>query len=180
MRSNQREKLLKIVVGVVVGLFVLDRMVLSPLTASWKEQSERTTALREKVRRGRQLMDRAEAVRSRWADMLKSDLPDDNSAAEGQVIKGLGRWTQESRVNFTSLTYQWRSRDEGLDVFECRASASGDQVALARLLYELETDPLPARLEECELTARDAKGQQLSLAMRFSFARLTANGRTPR
>jgi hypothetical protein len=125
-------------------------------------------------------MDRAESVRGRWADMLKTDLPDDNSAAEGEVIKGLGRWARESRVNFTSLTYQWRSREEGLDVFECRASASSDQASLARLLYELETDPLPARLEECELSARDAKGQQLSLAMRFSFARLNASGRSTR
>jgi hypothetical protein len=75
-------------------------------------------------------------------------------------------------VNFSSLTPQWRGHDDGYDAFECRATATGDQAALGRLLYELETDPLPARIEECEITARDAQGKQIGLSLRFSFVRL--------
>ena len=41
MENKSREILLKIGVGVVVGLFLLDRMVLSPAIAGWKAQSER-------------------------------------------------------------------------------------------------------------------------------------------
>ncbi|MHA3774411.1 hypothetical protein ACXR0O_23030 [Verrucomicrobiota bacterium sgz303538] len=172
MRSNRREALLKIGVAVVVGLFLLDKIVITPFTTSWKEQDERIASLREKVRRGQQLVEREKSIRGRWADMLRTDLPEDGAAAENEVFKGVGRWARESRINFTSLTPQWKNHDEGFDTLECRGAVSGDQGAIGRLMYELESDRLPARLEECEITARDAKGQQLTVAMRFSFIRL--------
>jgi len=173
MKAKQRETLLKLAVGAVVGLFLLDRLVLTPSIAGWKAQSERIASLDEKVQRGRQLLERERSIRARWDDMLRGDLADDSSAAENEVFKGLGRWARESRVSFTSLTPQWRNHEEGFDTFECRATAAGDQASLARLVYEIESDPLPARVETCELAARDAQGKQLSLALKFSFLRLT-------
>ena len=180
MQNKRRETILKIAVAAVVGLFLLDRMVLSPTITRWKAQSERIADLREKVKRGRGLLEREQSIRTRWADMLRTDLPDDVSAAESDVFKAVGRWALESRINFTSLTPQWRTHDEGFETFECRASALGDQSSLARLLYEIEADPLPAHLQECELSARDAQGKQLMLSIRFSFVRLAEAGRNGR
>ena len=174
MRSKNREALLKIGVGVVVGLFALDRLVVSPSLALWKEQSARIDDLREKVNRGRQLIEREKSLRGRWAEMQRTDLPEDASVAESEVIKAINRWAQASHVGFTNFNPTWRSHEDGYDTYECRASASGDQAALSRLLYEIETDPLPARMHDIEFTARDAKGKQLNLSARFSFVRLTA------
>jgi hypothetical protein len=176
MSSKSRENLLKIVAGAAIGLFVLDRVILSPAIGSWKSQSERLSQLREKVTRGRNLMEREKSLRARWDEMQISDLPDDMSTAESEVFKAIGRWTRDSRVTFTSLTPQWRSHDEGYDTFECRASVTGDQESLGRLLHEVETDPLPARIEECELSTRDNKGQQLGLSLRISFVALNSHG----
>ena len=180
MQNKRRETILKIGVATVVGLFLLDRVVLSPAIARWKTQSERIASLREKVERGRGLLDREQSIRSRWAEMVRIDLPDDVSSAESEVYKAVGRWTIGSRVNFTSLTNQWRTHEEGFETFECRASALGDQNSLGRLLYEIEADPLPAHLQECEITARDAQGKQLMLSIRFSFVRLAEAGRNGR
>ena len=130
--------------------------------------------------RGQQLLDREKSLRDRWAEMLRTDLGDDGPAAESDVFKAIGRWARDSHVTFTSLTPQWRKHEEGYDTFECRATATGDQAALSRLLYEIETDPLPARVEECEFNARDVKGKELGLSLRFSFVRITGlakNGR---
>jgi hypothetical protein len=180
MLGKSREMLLKIVAGAAIGLFVLDRAILSPAIASWKLQSERLSQLGEKVRRGRQLMERETSLRARWDEMMQSDLPDDMSTSESEVFKAIGRWTRDSRVTFTSLTPQWRSHDEGYDTFECRAAATGDQESLGRLLHEVETDPLPARIEECELSTRDNKGQQLGLSLRISFVALNSHGGIPK
>ena len=180
MRNNRRETLLKIGVGVVAGLFLLDRIVITPAFASWKAQSERLTKLREQVQRGRQLVAREKSLRSRWEEMLRTDMPDDVSVAENEVFQAIGRWTLDSHVNFTDLRPQWRAGDEGCETFECRATAVGDQATLGRLLYEIETDPLPAHVEECELSARDAKGTQLTMTMRFSFVRLIEGGKKGR
>lgn len=178
LQNKSRETLLKIGVGVVVGLFLLDRVILEPAIEGWKAQSERLSALEQKVQRGRQLVGREASIRSRWAEMQTTDLNDDSSAAENDVFKALNRWARDSRINFTNLTPQWRAHeDAGYDTFECRATATGDQAALGRLIYEIETDPLPAHVEEAELSARDPKGQQLALSLRFSFVRIAEAGR---
>ena len=56
MRIENRETYLKIGVGVVVGLFLLDRMILTPAGKSWTAQGERITVLEEKVTKGRRLL----------------------------------------------------------------------------------------------------------------------------
>jgi hypothetical protein len=158
-------------------LFLLDRVIIGPLVTHWKEQGDRIADLREKVTRGQNLLERERSIRGRWAEMLRTDLPEGDSAAEDEAYKGISRWTRESRINFTNLTPQWKPNDdEGFSTYEWRAAANGDQASIGRLIYELETDRLPARIEECEITARDAKGQQLMLAMRVSFLRLNEQG----
>ena len=180
MQNKRRETFLKIGVGVVVGLYLLDRVIITPALASWKDQGERLTRLRQEVQRGRQLIEREKSLRGRWEEMQRTDMPDDISVAENEVFQAIGRWTRDSHVNFTNLMPQWRAGEEGCETFECRASATGDQAKLGRLLYEIETDPLPAHVEDCELAARDAKGTQLTLTMRFSFVRLTEGGKKTR
>jgi len=181
MPNRRRETLLKIAVGAVVGLFLLDRVIISPAIAGWKAQSVRLTALQEKVVRGKQLLEREKTLRARWDEMQQANLPDNISDAENDVYKALSRWTLDSRVSFTSLTQQWRNHpEEGYDTFECRATATGDQAALGRLVYEIETDSLPARIEECEISARDAQGKVLGLSLRFSFMHIAEAGRGAR
>ncbi|MDB6171411.1 MAG: hypothetical protein JWL59_722 [Chthoniobacteraceae bacterium] len=182
MQNKQRELYLKIGVGVVVGLFLFDRMILSPAINSWKEQSDRIAALRQKVVRGRQLIERQDSIQSRWAEMMRTDMPEEASAGESEVFQAVGRWTTDSKISFTNLTPQWHIHDGegGYDTLDCRASATGDQASLGRLLYELETDPLPAKLHECEITARDAKGGQLMLTVHFSFVRISDSGKNGR
>jgi hypothetical protein len=112
--------------------------------------------------------------------MQQTDLSEDHSQAENDVFKAIGRWASASRVSFTNLTPAWRSHEEGYDTFECRATATGSQEALGRMLYEIESDALPMRVEECELSTRDAKGQQLALSVRFSAVRINDSRRKTR
>ncbi len=171
--ANSRESFLKLVVGAVVGLYVLDRFVIEPSIDAWNEQSQRLAQLREKVGKGRNLIEREDQLRSKWADMLRTCMPDDNAAGESDVYKALSRWGSRSRVSFTSLTPNWRTHDEdGYDTFECRIAATGDQASIGRFMYELEVDPLPARIEECEMITKDPKGGQLNMTMRISFVRI--------
>ena len=181
MQSKRRETILKITVGAALALLLLDQVVLTRVLAGWKAQSARLDTLRQKVQRGRQLLDREKTLRTRWDEMQQANLPSDVSDAENAVYQALARWTIDSRVSFTSLTQQWRGNDaDGYDTFECRATATGDQAALGRLVYEIETDPLPARVEECEVSARDAQGKVLGLSLRFSFVHIAEAGRSAR
>jgi hypothetical protein len=179
MRIEDRTTYLKIGVGIVVGLFVLDSMVLTPLGKRWTAQGERIEKLEEQVTKGHRLLAQEKQLRARWEEMQHKDLDAEISAAEDQAYSGIAKWAAASRISTTSLSPQWRTQDEDFDLFEFRASATGTQSSLGQFIYGLETDSLPVKLEECDLTARDAKGQQLSGALRFSFIRLKTSNAKP-
>ena len=171
-----RQKLLPIVVGVCVGLVFLAYAIIEPALRAWSAQGERLAALRRKVDSGRKLLEREKIIRGRWAEMQRANLPGDNSAAGGDILSAVNRWKLASGIGLSAFNPQWQEHEDlGYDENECRATATGDQVTLGRFLYELETDPIPVNLEECEIATRDAKGQQLTLTARFSFARLAAD-----
>jgi len=176
MTDAQRLTYLKIGAGVCGGLVLLNWIVITPLVDSWGAQSERIAALREKVQRGQDLLDRQDAIRNRWAQMVHANLPTEVSAAENSAFQAIGRWARVSGITFASLTPQWQDHDEGYQTLECRASATGTQAALGRFIYELETDPLPVSLEEFEITSRDEHGAELTMTAQFSFLRMNLSG----
>lgn len=173
MTSERRQLLLKIGAAVALGLLILDRMVLGPAIESWKSQTTRIAALKQKVTQGGQLRERESALRDRWAAMRRANLPTEVSAAENAALKALGRWQRDSQINLTSLTPNWQNRDDGYETLEYRVAATGSQAALGRFLYEIESDTtVPVSLEECELSTRDARGALLTLTARLTFLRL--------
>lgn len=173
MTTEQRIYWLKIAAAITVGLLVLVTFVVDPIGRHWGEQSKRIAALREKVESGHLLLDREMAIRERWEQMLHNDLPQNASAAENELFQAIARWARNSRVSLTSLTPLWRDHEGGYKTLECRATTTGSQAALARFLYELETDPLAVRMETGEITARDDKGQQLTLNLWFTALQIS-------
>ncbi len=180
---TDRTLLLKIAAGLVAGLFLLDYVVIEPAVSAWSAQSDRIAALQKKVDRGQTLLDREDRIRNVWAAMQRANLPADNSVAEAAAFTAMNHWKADSGIALTNLTPQWQTHeDEGYDAFECRAAGTGDQVSIGRFLFDLNTDALPCNLEECEISTRDAHGQQLTMTARFSFARVSSDiraGLTP-
>ena len=175
-KNIPREKLLPVVIGVCIGLVVLDYAVIEPAIHAWNEQSERLTALQRKVDNGSKLLARETIIRDRWAEMERANLPDDDSAAMSEAINAMARWKLASGIGLPSLTPPQQAReDNGYDDFEYRATVTGTEATVGRFLYEMETDPIPVNLQECEIASRDPKGEGLTLTARFSFARLTAD-----
>jgi hypothetical protein len=172
MQNNRREEILKVGAAVAVGLLVLNYFILSPALDHWKEQSVAIGALRTKVARGQQLIARDRAIRDHWAEMLRTQLPEDTSEAGNQVYKAMDRWFRDSGVMLNGLTPNWHQHAEGYDTFDFQVNATSDQASLGHLVHMLEVDPLPARLEDCTIAAKDAKGQQLNLTLKFSFVHM--------
>lgn len=168
MKIENRQQLLALVAGLVVALWVGDRLVLTPLTRSWKERSARITDLRRSLEQGALLLDRERAIHERWNGMKTNTLPNDVSAAENTVLQAFDRWSRESRVSISSLKPLWKTGDDGYSIVEFRADAGGSLPALSRFLYEIEKDPLALRIESVQLSARDNNGQELALGLQLS------------
>jgi Tfp pilus assembly protein PilO len=175
MTSERRTTLIKIGAAVCGVLFVLNYLVIGPYTAAWSGQSDHIDKLRQDVARGQQLVDRQNNIRNRWSAMLRANLPTDISASENIAVQAIDRWARTSGIAFSSLSPSWQEHDDdGYQLFELRATATGTQAALARFIYELETDPSPVNLEEYELTSRDDRGASLTMTARFSFIHIDA------
>jgi hypothetical protein len=177
MPIKNRQQLLLTVTIVVVALFAADRLVLSPLLKAWNGRAARIAELRKQIGQAKLLTQREQAIRSRWGQMSRNALPNNNSAAEQQVFKAIDLWAQNSGVAISAITPQWKHDSDDYTTFECRVDATGDLSKLSRFLYSVERDPMALRLESVELGARDKEGQVLSLGLQLNGLVLNAQSK---
>jgi len=168
MNLKQRERLLVLAAVLCLALLLGDRLVLSPLISLWQKHDARIVQLKASLDKGRSLLAREEVLRESWWDMNRKGLRGEVSEAENEVFQAVSRWVEKSRLGMTSLTPRWSQSEEDFRVLEFRATAQGTLSSVARFLYELESDPLPLKVEEVDLTARGERGETLSLSVRFS------------
>jgi hypothetical protein len=168
MPIKNRQQVLFLATGIAVALFFGDKLVLGPLTDTWKARANRVMALRNQVSRGRMLLVRERGIRDHWAEMQHRALTNNPSAAEQQVFRAIDGWAQDTGVLINAITPQWKHDSEDYITYECRIDATGDIGRLSRFLYRAEREPLALKLESVELNARDKDGQQLSLGLQLS------------
>lgn len=174
MNSKNRQQLLAVLTIVVVGLFVADKVVFTPLAEGWKKRGEDIAQLRKSIRSGELLLDREASTQQRWNEMRKNTLPSDTSHAEQQLLKAFDQWSEVSRVSVSSIKPQWkRGATDDYSVLECRVDAAGNLAALARFVYEVERSPMALKIEMVEFSARDNDGQQIALGLLVSGLRLS-------
>ncbi len=169
MQIKNRQQLLIIVAGVAFGLLIADSLVFTPLTKAWNARAGRIADLRKQVADGEKLLQRAEALNSRWDQMQTNALPDKNkSLAEQQVLSAFDQWSQDARISVNSITPQWKRDRDDLETLECRVDAAGTVGTLAKFLFNVERAPLALKIESVEIAARDKDGQNLSLGLQLS------------
>jgi hypothetical protein len=173
MNINKRQQLLAFSAIAVVGFFALDKLLISPLTQSWKERSAEIEKLRKSISQGHGTLEREQITQRRWNEMRKNTLPLNGSEAEQVVLKEFDKWSQGSRISVSSIKPQWkRGTSDDYSVLECRVDAAGTLATLTRFLYEVEHSPIALKVESVEFTSRDNNGQQLALGLLVSGLRL--------
>ena len=165
---KNRQRLLTLLAIAVIAIWAGDKLILSPLTASWKARAKRIEELRKSVNQGSLLVAREDSIHDRWDSMRTNTLPNETSSAENELLKAFERWSQDSHISVTSIKPQWKRDADDYMALECRADAFGSMSALTRFLYELERDPLALKVEVVELGTRDNEGQQLTLGLQVS------------
>ena len=171
--TKNRQQLLAVIALAAVLFLVGDRLIITPLTAAWKNRSERIATLQRNIEQGSLLIERQAMIEERWGTMSTNTLPENMSAAENLVLKAFDRWSQESRISIVSLKPQWRQAEDDYLTLQCRAEGFGSIQALTRFLYEMEKDPLALKIDSVEMNARDKEGRQLALAVQVSGLVLT-------
>jgi hypothetical protein len=170
VKIENRQHVLAALAIAVVGLLLLDKLVITPLIAGWKERSLRIADLQKSITQGSALLARGETIRERWSNMQTNTLQE--ASAERKILEAFQRWSEKSNISISSIQPNKRTEEDHISL-ECRANASGRVEALARFLYEIEHDPMALRVENLEITSRDESGRTLSLALQVSGLILT-------
>ena len=181
MRGKTRQQLLTIAAVAIVALLLGDKLILSPLASKWKTNAADIKSLRDQVSQGETLIEREESLRSKWDAMRNDSLAtsersDDQaeSIAQDDVLTAVYNWTDASDIQLTSYKTQWkREPRKNYALLEAQAGAYGSVEEIARFVYELESDDLPIKIDELELTSRDDTGDQIAVSLRLSALRLT-------
>lgn len=175
---NKRQQLLAVLAIVAVGFFIADKLIITPLTNSWKARSERIAKLKKDVTEGESVLKREQSWREQWSRMLTNSLPQTKPEAESQMLKAFERWSEEGGVAVSSIRPQWKEAEDDYKTLECRADVAGNLAAITKFLYHLERDPLGVKVDTLELTTRDNDGSQLALVLQVSGLSLNPAKRT--
>ncbi len=177
MNLKHRQTALTVIAITVVALFLLDRVVFTPLINGWKNRAETIKELRGSIQKGESMIAREQITRGVWNDLRKNTLPANASHAEKAVLEAFDRWSRDSRITVNSIKPQWkRGATDDYSLLECRIDAAGDIGTLTKFLHEVEHSEMALRIESVELTARDAEGRQLALGLSVSGLRLAPLG----
>jgi len=174
MNLNQRQRLLAFAAIAVVGLFMADKLFITPLTNSWKTRATRIAKLKEQVREGEDTLKREKALTEQWDQMKRNVLNPVKSEAESQMLKAFGRWSEDTDVAVSSIRPQWKESEDAYKTLECRADISGSLPAITRFLYQIEHDAMGVKVDALELQSRDTEGSQLTLVVQVSGLLLNA------
>jgi hypothetical protein len=169
-----RQRWLIGIAGGCLLLFILDRVIFTPLTNTWEADSAEIVKLRQEVADGHSLIFRGPRLEQLWSQMRSGSLPHDPAQSEHDVIAGFESWSRTSGVELGSVKPLWKRGDtDAYSVLECRLDATGTLGSLTRFLYEMEKAPLALRVESVELISRDDTGDRLTLSLVVTGLRLS-------
>jgi hypothetical protein len=168
MNPNSRQKLLGILAITAVGLFMADKLILTPLTNNWKARSQRIAKLKEQVRDGEATLKRDQTLTEQWEHMKKNVFDAAKPEAESQMLKAFERWARDGAVAVSSTRTQWREAGDDYKTLECRADVNGSLADITCFLYAIEHDSLAVKVDSMELQSRDTDGSQIALVVQVS------------
>ncbi len=168
MKTN-RQQLLVIGTIVVAAIFLGDKVIVSPLSELWTKRKVRITRLEQDLADGRVTLKREQWTLKDWQKIRSNSLPADRARAEVLLQNAVDRWEQESKIKIAGRKFQERTYpDEEYATIECALDASGTLETISRFLYQVEKEPLPVRVEDLKITAKDNDGRELLVGLRVS------------
>ena len=168
----QRQRWLVIIAAIGVVLIVLDRVLFTPLTATWQAHTLEIARLQKSVTEGRGLIARAGQLDRTWNEMQANSLPKDPAQAEQDVISSFDRWGRGNNIELGSIRPQWKRGTDRYSLLECRVDATGSLGAVTRFLQSIELSTLALRVDSVELGTRDDRGQKMAATFIVSGLRL--------
>lgn len=156
MVATKREKIIGLVTAGVIGLFALDRAVLTPLVDRRARVEAESETARVEMERAEQLFNNGPRMNQRWKDMVSAGLKPAVSEAEGQAMRALHNWAQDAGLKLTTLNpdrVEPLKKQPEFQQVMLRAVGAGSMGTISRFLWRIQTAEIPMRVTTLEINA---------------------------
>jgi hypothetical protein len=168
MILSRRERYIVIGTLAVVGLFALDRLLLTPLIERRQVVAAQMRLETERMERANGLLTNRSRVNRKWNEISGSSLKIDGSTAESQIIRAVNDWALEAGLNLSSAKPERAEKEKQFMKITFRANATGNMAAISRFMWRLQTSKVPIRVTDLSITTRRDGVDDLSLDLGIS------------
>ncbi|MEM1355150.1 MAG: hypothetical protein AAGH88_09730 [Planctomycetota bacterium] len=176
---KSREKMLLWIIAGLVGLFVLDRLVVTRVMDGFDRVAEQTEQAESRYEEAQALVDSQRAIRLRHAGYQQASLPNNDADAARQLIS---QWARDAGVEVSIFSPGKQTRGEQYDEKVFTFTGKGSMAQVEQLLWSLRTAPIPLRVERCTMTSSDQTRDELTVTLSLTtILKATGgeNGGTP-
>lgn len=156
------------VTGAALGLFVVNRYAIDPyIAARASVVAERATLTAQNIDVQRMFTKQKRLDRD-WRAMVNGGLKSDAGDAEQQLYESVRDWAREAGVAVLTSDPQRVTRNERTQIVRLRVTGTGTTASFSKLLWKLETSPIPVKVDEFTLTSRSQGNDDLAVTMAVS------------
>jgi hypothetical protein len=174
-----RERLLALAAGLALAAWALDALVLEPGLDRLAALRTERDAARSRAAEAGALVDRAGRIAGEWRGRHAAGLMADEDGARARLQECLAAAARSSGCQVESASGGQRvaaGNGEAFDLIRLSATCQGSLPQVLALLDALAAAAIPLAVERCELAARDARKDEVDLALTLS-TRFAAAGR---
>lgn len=168
MTLSKREQGYAIAVGAVVAGLGLWTLVISPYfdaMADLDSQTQKQIATQEDNTR---LFARRDQLKKVWTDMQNNGLKLDPATAQSQAYHAVLDWAQQANVQLDGTKLERPSDAGDFEIIRFSVSGPSSSRSISRLLWDLETSPIPLRVNQLSLHALKPGSDNLTMQLDIS------------
>ena len=168
MQLSNREKIIAIAVVASLGLYVADWYLLEPYLAAQAQMRTDLSTVTRKLKDADDLVIKGRKADTAFAALVTRGLQKSAPDSQSQTLHALDNWAQSARVEMQSLKPDRVTQVGDFQEIRFAALGSGPMANISRLLWSIETSPLPLRVVELRLAARKEGTDDLLMQLNVS------------
>jgi hypothetical protein len=169
-----------ITVGVVVGLFALDRLAISPLLAQRETLLASISDAELKLQQAQALIQSKPILDRQLADNISKGLTKGQSDAESQLLNRLPEWARDANLDLGNIKPagaaqavikpggRANEKEKAFLKLTCRATGTGGTEQVRWFIYRIQTASIPVRITDMTVTTKKEGTDDLEVSLGVS------------
>ena len=168
MPISSRERVILSLAAIMVGVFLLDRLILTPAWQWRQDLADRRVVISHDLSDAAAMIDHHALFERQWKEMTRSSLSTTISDAEGIAYHAVRDWAQVAGLNLLAINPERVNDDSTLPIVVFRTTGTGPMRAVATFLKQLDETTIALHIEQLQIISRRDGQDDLTLELRLS------------